>query len=216
MSRIRMSILALVAHLSLILGCSDGTVGRPPVTEDVSASEMADVALDSDTLTEQALSAQLTAIDSVAASTTGDEGGSGTVTRDATFSITRPCPGGGQVQVEGMIHATLDRETRTMEAEASGSRTRTDCVFHRNDHTVTVNGAALWEASRRRVEGRPDGPQTTHYAGSWIAVRDDGEERSCEFDITVVRNPNQHTRSLDGVICGTEIHKTVTWSGDGE
>lgn len=214
MLHMRTCLLSGLTLLSILAGCSDGTVGRSPVTGDLSASEMADVAMESDTITENMLGAELDATGMVAASTTGEGETTGTETRDVTFSRTRSCPGGGQVQVEGSLHVTLDRETRTVEAEASGSRTRTDCVFHRAEHTVKVNAFSQWDAFRRRVEGSPDGPQTTHYSGSWMVVRDDGEERSCEFDITIVRDPASRTRTLDGVICGTTVHRSVTWSGE--
>jgi hypothetical protein len=78
--------------------------------------------------------------------------------------------------------------------------------------TITVNGSAHWEVERRQVNRLPDGPQTSHYFGSTSAVRSDGEQRSCEYDITIVRNPDTHSRTLDGMICGTEVHRTVTWS----
>jgi hypothetical protein len=78
--------------------------------------------------------------------------------------------------------------------------------------TITVNGSGHWETFRRWVARRPDGLQTSHYYGSESAVRSDGEQRSCEYDIMIVRDPATHTRSLDGMICGTEVHRTVTWS----
>ncbi len=207
--------LAMLAALALVAGCSDGSVD--PISgggDDMSTAQMAELALESDLMTERSLTSELAGMQTAPQATT-DDGEAGTVTRDASFSVTRPCPGGGEFSLEGMIHLTFDRDTGVMEAELSGSRTRTDCVFPAAGMTVTVNGSASWEAFRRRVDGRPDGPQTTRYYGSWTAVRSDGEERSCDFDVTIVRDPDTHTRTLDGTICGNEVHLSVTWSHDG-
>ena len=219
MLRNSMTVLAMLAALALVAGCSGsqdivggGGSGGGADDGDVSASQMAEVALDSDLVTEEVLNAELDVMAAVSASTTEREGGSGTIVQDVTFSRTRSCPLGGQVSLQGSIHRTFNRDTGVMEAESSGSRTRTDCMFPRDEGTITVNGASQWDAFRRRVFGQPDGPQTTHYSGSWMAVRSDGEERSCSFDIMIVRDPGSHTRTLDGMICGVEVHRTVTWS----
>jgi len=98
------------------------------------------------------------------------------------------------------------------EADAEGSRTRSQCTFQRHEYTIAVNGTCEWDKFRRRIDGVPDGLQTSHYLGSLHAVRSDGEERSCEFEISIVRDPETHTRTLDGTICGTEVHRSVIWS----
>ena len=212
-------VLALALALTLVVGCNgaDDIVSGGGGSGDSGttlASQMADVALQSDLVTEQILNSEFTAMGLVASSTTGEGGGSGTVTQDITFSRSRSCPLGGDVSVQGTIHRTWNEETRVMEAEASGSRTRNECTFARDELTITVNGSASWDASRRRVDGVPDGLQTTHYYGSWHAARSDGEERSCDFEITIVRDPSTQTRTVDGTICGTEVHRSVTWSHD--
>jgi len=203
-----------LAALALVAGCSDDTVAPPAGgTADVSASELADVVLQTDLLTEQVVNEQLAAMSTVAPSTTGDGGGvSGT--RTVTFSRSRACPGGGQMSMAGTLIRTFDADTGVMEAESSGTRTRDDCTFARGETTITVNAQSQWDSFRRRVDGVPDGLQTSHYYGSKHVVRSDGHERSCEFDVTVVRDPATHSRTLDGFVCGTEVHRTVTWSFD--
>jgi len=203
--------ISVLALTPLVAGCSDGDGVVTPTGNDgaLSASQMADVAMQSDLVTEQILEAELRTMDTSSAS---DHPPTGTVTKEVTFSRTRPCPGDGTFHLEGTIRRTYNFDTHVMEAESSGVRTRTDCVFPRGDMTITVNDSAHWETDRRRVDGLPDGPQTSHYYGSTSAVRSDGEERSCEYDITIVRNPDAHSRTLDGMICGTEVHRSVTWS----
>jgi hypothetical protein len=191
-------------------GCSDDGVVHPSGADGpLSASHMAEVALQSDLLAEQILDAELRAMDGDPAT---NDTPTGTVTREVTFSRTRPCPGDGEFHLEGTIRRTFEFDTVTMEAECSGLRSRTDCTFPRGDMTVTVNGQASWEIFRRKVEHLPDGPQTGHFYGSVSALRSDGEERACEYDVSIVRDPDTHTRTLDGVICGTEVHRSVTWS----
>ena len=211
MLRISMLIAAAAAVLVLTAGCNDGTMSPAGGTDSQTlAGQMADVALESDLITEQMVGDELDAMESATEPRSGE--GSGTVTHDVTFSRTRTCPLGGQIQLEGSIHRTKDFATGVMEAEAEGSRTRTDCAFQRREFTIVVNSSAEWDKFRRRIDGVPDGLQTSHYAGSSLAVRSDGEERSCEFEVTVVRDPETHTRTLDGMICGTEVHRSVTWS----
>jgi len=208
---LRNSMLIAAVVLLITAGCNDGTMSPTGgAGGQTLAGQMADVALDSDMITERMVGDELDALDVASASRSGE--GSGTVTQDITFSRTRPCPGGGQIQLEGSIHRTKDLATGVMEAEAAGSRTRNECTFQRREFTIVVNSSAQWDKFRRRIDGVPDGLQTSYYEGSSHAVRSDGEERSCEFEITIVRDPEAHTRTLDGMICGTEVHRSVTWS----
>jgi hypothetical protein len=216
MWRKTMGLGAVLTVLVLVPGCSDelsdslGNNGG-----DASATELADLALQSDLLTEELVSAELDAMNvDMAATTEGGAGDDGAeiVTDERTFSRTRSCPGGGVLAVEGTLLRTFDPATGVMEAESAGSRTRTDCTFSHGPMSITVNGIAEWEKFRRRVNGLPDGLQTSHYYGSSTAVRSDGTERSCEFDFTVIRDPETHTRTVDGTMCGGRIRHGVSWS----
>ena len=134
-----------------------------------------------------------------------------TSSADVSFNGTYNCPAGGTIVWQGSLHRTYDASTHTLEAQADGTRLTTDCARTRGDLTTVVNGSAAWDAYRKRVNGRPSGLQTTHHSGSWNAVRSDGFQKSCSFDITVVRDPEAMTRTLDGTICGTTVQKVVTW-----
>jgi len=194
-------ILALtVVALGFLSGCDEAVPIASPSTD--LDSEMQEVALETDELTETVVGLELAAM-GVAV-----EG-----TEEKTFSRTRSCPGGGEFMAEGRIVRTWDPATGVMEAEISGSRSRTDCVFPRGDMTITVNGVSEWEKFRRRLNGIPDGLQTSHYSGSWNAVRSDGEERSCTFDFTVVRDPETHTLTLDGTLCSRGMRRVLNWNG---
>ena len=201
--------LALVGVLS---GC--GSDPGDPLgigNGDPAVEQMADVALESDLMTAEMLGAEIDLMGATAGATADEGGPSGVVIEERTFRRTQPCPLGGQMTVEGRIVREFDRATRVMEIEASGSRTRTDCAFPQGEMVVTANSLDAFEESRRRVEGQPDGPQTSHYYGSIDIERSDGEEHFCEYDYTIVRDPETHTRTIDGTICGGRARKGVPW-----
>ena len=162
MPRTRVFLVLTLLTLGVFSACSEAD----PLTNttDDLTSEMAEVALESDRMTEEIVQAELATMGQTVRA----------VTMEKTFSGTRPCPEGGELTVEGSIVRMWDSETGVMEASISGSRTRTDCVFARGDRTITVNGGSMWDKFRRRVDGVPDGLQTSHYSGSWVAVSSAG------------------------------------------
>ena len=197
---------ALVAA-GLLTGCSDSSSDLlNPRPEALSAS-VVEIALEADRMVDDAVGIEMDAMGVVSAATT-----SAVVTDERSFSRSRTCPAGGTFDVEGSMIRTIDTETRTMELEASGGSAATDCAFLRNDLTVTINGSSEWDAFRRRVGGAFDGPQTSHHAGSWTVVRSDGEERSCSYQITVVRDPEARTRTVEGTVCDTSFTRVVSWT----
>lgn len=173
--------------------------------------QMATVAVETDQMVDEMLTDELNRMPQPAtsAAVTGT-----VITDEITFSRTRSCPAGGELQVDGRLVRTFETDTRTMEATFTGTRSRTDCAFFRDQHVITVDGSARLDAFRRRVDGRPDGLQTASASGSWEAVRDDGETRACSFAVEVVRDPDNRTRTVSGFICGTEFTRTTTWNGD--
>lgn len=186
--------------LTTLSGCDEANPITIPSTD--LSSEMAGLVLEADQMTEKIVATELSAM-GVAVTA---------VPEQRTFSGTRSCPGGGEIMVEGSIVRTSDPATGVVEAEISGTRMRIDCVFIRGDVTITVNGSAAWEKFRRRIDGIPDGLQTSHYFGSWTAVRSDGEERSCAFDYTVVRDPDTQTRTVEGMLCSRGMRRVTGWN----
>lgn len=205
---LRKSLIFLAGWSVLVLsaGCDRG--GADPIlgSGDDLEGAMVDIAVASDRLTSELIRSELDGL--TAPSTTSS---SSVVTIEKTFSGTRSCPISGELAIEGSMLVTFDSETGVMEAESTGTRTRTDCTFPKQDFTVTVNGTSQWEIFRRRVNGQPDGPQTAHYFGSWHAISSEGQERSCEFDYLAVRDPETHTLTIEGFICDKSFSITVTW-----
>ena len=194
----------------LLAGCSDDTPVDAPSGE-LSDSQMALIALDSDTVTEEILNEQLGAMPAVAAAFSS----MAAITEEIAFSRSRSCPAGGETSVEGTLQRMLDPDTGLMEASFSGTRTRSDCAFVQNELVVTVNGSATLEWFRRRIDGLPDGPQTTSVAGFVDVTRSDGAERSCEFSFDFVRDPSEGIRSMSGTMCGVSVTRTVSWNPGG-
>ena len=201
-----LSILALLVATA----CSDGGAETLQGEGPAMSRQMAEVVVETDAMVGGMLDLEIDRADST-------RGADDPITVDISFSRTRPCPLGGEVSIDGSMHRTFDPATLTGEATFSGTKALTDCAFMKEAHVITVNGTAQWDAFRRRVDRRPDGLQTTSYSGSIAAVRDDGEERSCEFSVEAVVDPAAHTRTVSGTICGNEFSRTVTWNpGGGE
>lgn len=190
---------AAVAAAAALSGCDHGTV--TPTSGETLPAQMADFEVSADDGLESVIEDELAA--------------KATATRDETFTRTVTCPVGGDVVYQGERHSVYDTVTRILDADLSGSRTVADCAFLRGPFTITVSGGSKWEASRHREDGVPVGPQTTHHAGSYGAVRSDGEARSCAFDVDVVRDPAARTRTVDGTVCGVTVHRVTTWSAGG-
>ena len=165
--------------------------------------------LEADRLTEAMVLAELNGMGVV---TRASGSGSGMLTQTKTFSRTRSCPAGGELSVEASIVRTADFDTGVMEAELTGRRSATDCAFTPGDRTITINGSSMWDKFRRRVDGMPAGLQTANYSGSWVAVSSTGEERSCTFEYSVVRDPDAMTLTIDGTICFKPIRRWLSWN----
>jgi hypothetical protein len=204
-------VVALVL-VGLLTGCGSDPADPLGIGNgDPAVEQMADVALESDLLTAEMLSLEADSASAAMAATADDGGPSGLVIEERTFRRTQPCPLGGQITVEGSMTREFDRATRVMEIESNGSRTRTDCAFPQGEMVVTVNSLDAFEEHRRRLAGQPDGLQTSRYYGSIDLVRSDGEEHFCEYDYTIVRDPETQTRTIEGTICGGRVRKGVPW-----
>jgi len=125
------------------------------------------------------------------------------------FTRTRECPLGGEITIDGRLTRTVNGNVT--EVEGRGLRTETNCVMERAGETLTVNGRARWDSFHRTVDGKPQGNQTTHWAGQSTFSRADGTERTCRVEITITRNPSSGRRSLEGTICGRQVSRNGTW-----
>ena len=197
----------LALSLALVAGCSDSSPSSIVGSGggDLTAA-VADIALELDGITGDVLD------DGTLSASKESSDPSVTITR--TFEATRSCPAGGEVFVFGEWTRTEIRATREVEIVAFGGRTATDCAFAREDQTITVNGTSEWDKFRRRVSGKPDGLQTASYAGTWTAESTTGETRVCNFNLSVVRDPDAGTVTIEGTLCDEQIRRVASWFGD--
>lgn len=200
-----------VATLLVLPGCSDDGSNVLDGPSDELTAALQEVVFEADALAADVLAAET---DQAAASSgaRGETSGGGSITR--SVNATRSCPAGGAMTIQGSLTRTRENSggSSVVEVEASGNQSAADCTFVREELTVTLNGASQWQHFRRWVDGVFDGPQTSSYSGSWHALASNGQERSCEFDFTVVRDPGAHTRTIEGTLCGFRMRRHVDWS----
>jgi hypothetical protein len=145
------------------------------------------------------------------------------VTYTQEFERTRPCRLGGQVVVAGTTVAEVDRENHNVVIETDATKTHEACVLplRRSAHEIELNGAPNVAMSARfeRQDGMPLGPQTMSFEGAvaWQVLESD-RAGVCEIRVSVVweRTTEGGYRTVDGTVCGREIHSETTWSGGHE
>lgn len=136
-----------------------------------------------------------------------------------TFDHVRDCPRGGSVQVEGTTVAVIDRETMHSVIETEATRTPTDCVLplRRQDRLIELDGAPSIAMSARfeREDHMPVGPQTVSIEGAfdWQILETD-RTGTCEIDLDIAweRTAAGGHKTVDGVVCGREIHSETSWT----
>ena len=199
----RHRIRCLPAAIFLIAAaCADGT--GPGATID--DTEAADIVLDADAMASSIL------LDHVLFAGFAAEGDIAIASADVRqFSRQRDCPLGGSISVSGQVERTITDEATEFSASASGSWNACVRGTRRNDRTHTIDGSFVMSAFRRYVDRRPSGPQTASKSGSFTVTRSDGESRTCEFDITSTRYPDENRRVVVGTICGREVNREVSW-----
>lgn len=177
-----------------------------PATE-LSSLDMTTIALDADIVAGAILNDQINFLGPFA-----DGSGISVNAGDVrSFSRSRDCPGGGTVEVNGSVERTRVGDN-AVEFVFTSNGVQKECVHLRGDRSVTINGHFTMTASWRREAGQPAGPQTIHRTGSFTWTRGNGATGTCEFDVTSIRDPRAHTRTVTGTMCGREINRSATWS----
>lgn len=130
------------------------------------------------------------------------------------FARRRGCPEGGWIGARGRIVKASHGEG-VIEYEVRGRGAIVDCRFTRGDRSLELNGRFRLEANRKLANGEPVGPQTTHAFGGfgWRLLRTERSGR-CRFDLTSVRHPDSMKKTVDGTICGREVHWEGSWTKD--
>ena len=133
---------------------------------------------------------------------------------NTTFTVTKQCPRGGQVVIDGSIVGTGDRTTHSVTLDANATRTDTNCAFDTRDGVLTINGNPniKFTGHLNIVNGVPSGLQTQSHKGSFTWSRTGGSG-TCDVDITSTYDPSTHTLTITGSFCGHQINVTKTRGG---
>ena len=128
-----------------------------------------------------------------------------------TFTVTKQCPQGGQVEIAGSIVGTGDRTTHSLTLDANATRTDTNCAFQTRDGVLTLNGNPniVYTGHLNIVNGLPSGLQTQTHKGSFTWARTGGSG-SCDVDLTSSFDPATHTVTVTGSFCGHTVNVTRT------
>jgi hypothetical protein len=130
------------------------------------------------------------------------------------FSVTKQCPRGGQVVIDGTIVGTGDRTTHNLTLDANATRTDTNCAFDTRDGVLTLSGNPnlMYTGHLNIVNGALSGLQTQTHKGSFTWSRTGGSG-TCDVDITSSFDPATHTATVTGTFCGHTVNVTKTRNG---
>lgn len=192
----RLLALACVAALT---ACSDDL--GPDIGLD--AEDAALLAVETDALTGAMILAQLDHF------SIGSAGISINSLDEREFTRSRDCPAGGSVMITGVAQRTVTDGIAEFNVQAEGEWD--DCARARGSRMLTIDGHFTLEAYRRRANGAFSGLQTTTKSGEFTWTRGTGESGSCEFSVTTTRNPETHSRHVEGTVCGRSFERDVTW-----
>lgn len=125
------------------------------------------------------------------------------------FTRSRDCPAGGSVTIAGVAERTVTDGVAEFTLQANG--VWDDCARARGSRMLTIDGHFTLEAYRRRANGEFSGLQTTTKSGEFTWTRGNGESGECAFSVTTTRNPETHSRHVEGTVCGRSFERDVSW-----
>jgi hypothetical protein len=131
-----------------------------------------------------------------------------------TFDVTRQCPKGGSVEINGSINGTGDRTTHSLTVDATATRTDAACAFEARDGgIISVNGNIIYKAHLNIVNGAFVDPQTQSHVGSITWTRTGAAPVTCDINVVSSFDPATHTVTVKGTLCGRTIDVTRTRGG---
>lgn len=134
-----------------------------------------------------------------------------------TFTITRTCPQGGNVTIQGTRTHTFDRAARSASHEFNATRTENACAFNgrREGVVITLNGNpnTVLTGNHAVVNGVP-GIGTATKKGSFTWSKSTGQSGTCNIDLTSTWDPATKTFTLKGTFCNRTVDITRTWRED--
>ena len=132
---------------------------------------------------------------------------------DNQFTVTKQCPKGGQVVIDGRTTGTGDRTTHSLSLETVATRTDTNCAFETRHGLLTINGNPniAFDGKLNIVNGALSGLQTATHKGSFTWARTGGSG-TCDVDLSSSYDPATHTATVTGTFCGHTVNVTRTRS----
>ena len=195
----------------LFLGATACSDGRPAGPDDVelSAEEAAFLATETDAAVGLALGL---AMDNQEAEVAGSGAPAGLslsvepITRTFRFERSVTCSVGGSWTVSGQGAIVVDREARSVEVNAAGSKVASNCLRRRGEHVLGVDGGVEFSGHRKKVEGEI--VELVHdIEGRWtVFVEGTDREKSCQVDLHAeLEGDIVH---ITGTFCGREVDRT--------
>ncbi len=220
-ARPRIALAGVAAFGAALLAAACGSGATGPVASSLSADEAQALATTMDTENNGVVGNQTSTLDvspglSPATDVSGAPGAMADVlTSTTTFHTVRSCRLGGSLTVDGTISHSLDTSTHTLTADFQATTTHDACIRMIRGHEITLTGNPNLQlvAHRERVDGHPDGLQTWSLKGSVNWEKADGTSGTCDIDIEGQLDPAAHTRTIDGTVCGHDVHESLTWDG---
>jgi hypothetical protein len=127
------------------------------------------------------------------------------------FTLTRQCPRGGQVVIDGTTTGTADVATHSLSLEVVATRTDTNCAFETRNGTLTLSGNPnlAYDGKLTIVNAALSGLQTQTHKGSFTWARAGGSG-TCDVDIASSFDPATNTATVTGTFCGIAVNVTRT------
>ena len=133
------------------------------------------------------------------------------ITINNHFTVTKQCPKGGNVVIDGTVVGTGDRTTHDLTLQTNATRADTNCAFDTRDGVLTLSGNIAYTGNLNIVNGLLSGVQTQTHKGSFTWARIGGSG-SCDVDLTSSFDPATHTATVTGTFCGHTVNVTRTRS----
>jgi hypothetical protein len=131
-----------------------------------------------------------------------------------TLQSTHPCPSGGQLRLDLVVHGSFDEAARDLELDLEGSQTHSSCAFPHNGIVITIDGNPDIDFTARvaATNGQPSEPYTATVNGGFRWSASDGRDGVCTVTINAVTDFAAKRRTVEGDICGHTVTATTTWS----
>ncbi|MFN2564085.1 MAG: hypothetical protein ABR499_03630 [Gemmatimonadaceae bacterium] len=122
--------------------------------------------------------------------------------------VTVRCPRGGTARLMGTISAIVDKATRSITADVTGTHRPNDCGFPVHGKTFRTTGSLSGTAHFEAENGLPVGTHTATLSGEFSWRASDGRRGTCTVNYTASANYTTNVAVVNGSFCGSTIQFT--------